>query len=327
MEIGKIPNEELQDIIFNKIKINHKEVLLGAGIGLDTSILDFKDDLFVISTDPITGSEKGIGKLSVNISCNDIATQGAIPIGILITILIPPSATKENLVEIVDDIINTCKINNVDLIGGHTEVTDSVNRFVLSSVCIGKKKNLPKEATKENDYLIMTKYAALEGSAILALDKEEELKKILNEEELNIAKELMNETSVIKEGIIGNKNNASLMHDVTEGGLLGACWEMSQASGLGLEIYEDQIPILPVSLKICQHFKIDPLRLISSGSMLIALKDKDKLLKALEKENIKASVIGQFKKKNKIILINKEKEEKEISPPESDELYRVITER
>ena len=323
MKDGKLSNENLEKILFNKIKIKNKEVMIGAGIGKDTAMLDFKNDLFIISTDPITGSKNGIGKLCVNISCNDIATAMARPVAMMITMLIPTYAKIKDVEEIIDEILLTCDENDVDLIGGHTEVTSSVNKFILSGVCIGKKEKREGLSPRAGDKIVMSKYAGLEGSAIAALDLDEEIKKILSDDELKRTKELINHTNVIKEGLIAKDHEVSLLHDATEGGVLGGVWEMATNSDLGAVINIDEIPILNETKKIAEHFDIDPYKLISSGVMLfITTKDKE-LIEALKKENIPANTIGYLTEEKEIYTIKNNKKEL-LEPPKQDELYKII---
>lgn len=323
MEEGKLTNHTLQKILFDKINIKNKEVLIGAGIGKDTALLNFEEDLFSISTDPITGSKNGIGRLCVNISCNDIATSMATPVAMLVTMLIPTYANIEDVEEIIDEILLTCEENNVDLIGGHTEVTSSVNKFILSGVCIGRKENISHPTPKANDKIVMSKYAGLEGSAIISLDLKKEVEKFLTKEEISKTSKLIKDTSVIKEGLIAKNLNVSLLHDATEGGILGGVWEMAENSGLGAIIDIDKILILDETKKIAKHFNINPYKLISSGVMLFITDDDEKLKKELDKQNIPSSTIGYLTKEKEIYTLKNGVKEI-LSPPSQDELYKVI---
>lgn len=323
MEEGKLTNHTLQKILFDKINIKNKEVLIGAGIGKDTALLNFEGDLFSISTDPITGSKNGIGRLCVNISCNDIATSMATPVAMMVTMLIPTYANIEDVEEIIDEILLTCEENNVDLIGGHTEVTSSVNKFILSGVCIGRKENISHPTPKANDKIVMSKYAGLEGSAIISLDLKEEVEKFLTKEEISKTSKLIKDTSVIKEGLIAKNLNVSLLHDATEGGILGGVWEMAENSGLGAIIDINKILIMDETKKIAKHFNINPYKLISSGVMLFITDNDEKLIEELNKQNIPSSTIGYLTKEKEIYILKNGVKEI-LSPPSQDELYKVI---
>jgi len=327
MDIGKLPNNVLKEIILDKIKNKRKEVLIRPKIGEDCSALNLSDNLCVLSTDPITGATKDIGRIAVHISCNDVASCGAEPVGLLLTILAPKEATTEQLEEIMGQACSTADDLNVDILGGHTEVTDCVNRFVVISTVVGKvgKDNLiTTSGAKEGDYIIMTKYAGLEGTAILANDFETELKKHIDERLVDSAKGHINEISVVREGLIAASFGVSSMHDATEGGVLGAIWEVLEASGKGAVVYMDKIPIKEETREICKFFSINPLRLISSGCMIITCNKGEELVQKLNKEGIKATIIGTVTADKRKKLVGSGFET-EIEQPEADELYKVVS--
>lgn len=327
MEIGKLPNEVLEEIVINNIKYKRKEVLMGSKVGEDTGIVDFEDDYCVVSTDPITGATKNIGKLAVYITLNDAATKGADPVALLITLLCPAEITKEEIDSIMKEIAEAAKDEKVEIIGGHTEITDAVNRVIINSTVLAriKKEYLPNyENIKIGDKLIVTKWLGLEGTNILVNELGEKAFSILTKDEIELSKQIINNISVVKEGKVGVENGALYMHDITEGGLYGAIWEASNAIGKGIRIYEEKIPVLEVTKKICEFFGINPFKLISSGSMLMIVpKEKlDEVVLSLEKENIIATSIGEIVKEG-VVSVNGGLE-KPIDSPKSDELYKAL---
>ncbi|NLY76864.1 MAG: AIR synthase [Tissierellia bacterium] len=328
MEIGKLPNHLLEEIVFKNIKNKRKEVLMGAAIGEDNAIIDFGDEICAISTDPITGTTKHIGKLAVYISCNDVSSSGAEPIGVLLTILAPPHTTEKDIETIMTDAGEASKELNVEIIGGHTEITDAVNRIVVSSTVIGKQKKekmIDSKKVKVGDKILMTKYAGIEGTTILAKELREYLIGKLGKDKLEEARSLYKHISVMKEGIICGKVGVNYMHDITEGGVLGAIWEAAAAIGKGVKVYEDLIPMKEVTREISKILNIDPYRLISSGSMLIiAKKEKVSLLKEkLSEEGIEVTEIGEVIEEG--IYLQKKDGLAEIAPPSSDELYKALS--
>src|SRR5699024_1096653 len=179
MEIGKVPSDILERIIFENIENKREEVLVKAGIGEDNAIIDFGEYVCAISTDPITGATKDIGSLAIHISCNDVASSGAEPIAVLMTIMAPPKTTEEDLKTIMEEASKASKELDVEIVGGHTEITDAVNRIVISTTVIGKQlkgKMLNPKEIKVGDKVLMTKYAGIEGTAILSKELEENLK-------------------------------------------------------------------------------------------------------------------------------------------------------
>lgn len=132
MKEGKLDFEDLRNIILNNKTIKRKEVKIRNDVGEDCSIIDFGEYEGIFSTDPITGASENVGKLAVHINCNDIASAGGEPIGILVTILAPTSSTLQEINEIMKEINEEAAKINVEIIGGHTEVTSAVNKMVIS---------------------------------------------------------------------------------------------------------------------------------------------------------------------------------------------------
>lgn len=328
MEIGKLPNDLLEKIVLKNIKNKRKEVIARSGVGEDTAILDFKGDLFVISTDPITGATKDIGSLAVHISCNDVATTGAEPVGVLLTILAPPNTSEEDLANIMEDAGKASKEINVEIVGGHTEITDAVNRVVVNTTVIGKqsKKDLPKvDDIKVGDKVLITKHIGIEGTSIIAKELEEKLIIKLGKDKIQRAKDMGKMISVVKEGQISSHIGVKYMHDITEGGVYGAIWEASKAIGKGIKIWKDSIPVENITKEIGEILNIDIYRLISSGSMLIIGEETklSKIQNELNMVNIDSKIIGEVIKEG-LILEEKEKIYN-IDPPGSDELYRALS--
>lgn len=324
MRVGKLNWDELNYIINNHRGKLREEVEVSNGIGEDCAIIDFGINQCVISTDPVTGADENIGKIAVNINCNDIASCGVEPLGILVTILAPPKTTIDELHDLMNEIHEeACKVD-VQIIGGHTEITEAVNKIVVSCTAIGKSDGVNAISTagaKIGDSIIVTKELCLEGTSILVNDYEERCKKILTDEEVKEAKGYVENISVVKEGKIGGVEAATSMHDITEGGVLGALWEVANASNVGFKVHKSKMPITEITSKVCNEFNVDPLRLISSGSMLITTKEPEKLLRALEDNGIKGSKIGEITARNGIVI--DQHGAKEVEPPEADELFNI----
>jgi hydrogenase expression/formation protein HypE len=174
------------------------------------------------------------------------------------------------------------------------------------------------------DAVLMTKTAGLEGTAILAHDKETELKTKLSAEMLEGAKALKNQISVVPEGMIAGRMGANSMHDATEGGILGALWELAEASGKGLRVNLEKIPVLPETWAVCDSFGLNPYRLISSGVMVITLpREKVAALgRALTDAGIAWTEVGTITEKD--LYIVKGNKTELLDPPDVDELYRVL---
>ena len=328
MKIGKLTINDLRELIFKNIRNNRSEVITNPEIGGDCAVITTSgEDVIYLSSDPITGAANSLGKLSVNINANDIATSGVAPLGVMLTILAPPGTNRESIEEIIKEAQSECDMLNMSILGGHTEITDAVNRIVLSvtAIGIGKKSQMKdRRAAMPGDVLIITKGIGIEGTGIIASEKSNILEESFGEEFVKKCKNYLNMTSVVKDGVIANKY-AKGMHDVTEGGLLGALWEMCELYKLGCKVQYEKIKISDEIKKVTEFFGIDPLKLISSGTMLISVaKDEAKeLMEELKKSGIESYEIGVLIETSDKILV-KDGVLTKIQEPESDELYKVF---
>lgn len=325
MKIGKLDPANLEKLVLQRLPVLSDDIVCGPSTGLDCAAIRFKDGLAVLSTDPITGAAADIGSLCVHVSCNDLAAFGIRPKGLLLVLIAPPSATAEEVAFVIEQASQTAKELDVSIIGGHTEVSDAVTRFVVTTTAIGFAENgqmVQSDGGKPGDTLLMTKTAGIEGTAILAADQKAKLQAQMTEQELKAARQFLAGISVVPEGIIGGQQGAHAMHDATEGGILGAAWEMAQACGLGLEIDLDAIPVDPLTQKIASILNINPLRLISSGTLLIATDHPDQIIQSMANQGILCTAFGQLTKSSHYLQIHKGVCEA-LDPPGPDELYKI----
>ncbi len=318
MKIGKLTNQELERFVIGKLKIKRNEVIQGSGVGVDCAVLNLGGDYCTISTDPITAADKGAGKLAVHISANDIAASGAEPFALLVTILVPPDHTLQKLAVIMEDIASEAEKMNMDIVGGHTEVTNAVNKPVVSVTALGKTRRILQHTDiRPGDQLILTKECGIEGALVICSDYPEKCAAVLDEEDKSLLSRMEGMLSVVEEAKIASEAGAIAMHDITEGGVLGAAYEMAEAAGLGLSLNVKGIPVNKVCQKVCRQFGLNPYRLISSGSMLIAARGET-VLSALKAAGIEANAIGIFTEKG-----IKDEEGKSIEAPSQDELFKL----
>lgn len=324
--IGKLTNDQLKQIILSGITPLRDDVVLRPGIGVDCGAIRAGGAVCVFSTDPITAASHDAGRLAVHVSLNDVAAAGAEPAGLLLTIMAPPGTDPALLGEYVRQAQEEAAKLNVEIIGGHTEFTDAVRRTVLCTTAIGIAPEggrvFSSRGARSGDELVLTKWAGMEGTAIIASDLRQFAEKCLTPEEISFAQSLSRQISVVPEGRLAVKLSVTAMHDVTEGGVLGAAWEMAEASGCGVEIDTPQIPLLDVTKKLCAAGGLNPYRLISSGCMLMAAVSAKQVVKSLAAKGIQAAAIGRFVPSGSSWLVNGVKEE--LLAPESDELYKLL---
>ena len=303
------------------------EVILGPGIGEDCAALALaEDEILVMSTDPITGTAKDIGKLAIQITANDLASAGAEPIGVMLTILLPDGTREIALKRIMEQMECACREAKMQILGGHTEVTAVVNQPVVNVAGVAKAKKgslISTAGARAGMDIVVSKWVGIEGTMIFAKEKEAELKEHFPADFVDTAIGFDRYLSVVPEAAVATQSSVAAMHDVTEGGLFGALWEMAEASGVGLEIDLKKIPIRQETVEICEYFDVNPYGLISSGMMLMASADGNALVLALQEAGIPANVIGKATEGNDRVIIRDE-ERRFLEPPKTDELYKVL---
>lgn len=327
MKIGKVPENVLKRSVIRQLHTKREEVLVGAAVGEDCAAVELAaDEMFVISTDPITGTAQDIGKLAILITTNDLASAGAKPVGVMLTILLPEDFEEPELRNLMQQLEAACKEVSVQIMGGHTEVTRAVRQPVVTVCGVGKAKKgklVTTGGARPGMDMIATKWIGLEGTSIIAKEKEAELLTRYAADFIQEAKDFDRYLSVMGEAAVAVLNGVSAMHDVTEGGIFGALWEMAEASGVGLEIDLKRIPIRQETVEICEFFDVNPYELISSGCMLMAAEDGNTLVRKLDKAGIPAVVIGKATAGNDRVIVNEE-ERRFLEPPKTDELYKVV---
>ncbi|WP_458459149.1 AIR synthase family protein [Pseudobutyrivibrio sp.] len=326
MEIGKLKESVLKRSVIKQLHVKRPEVGSGPSIGEDCATLQVgPDEEIVMSTDPITGTASDIGELAVTVSINDLASAGAEPIGILLTILLTPRMREAKLKAIMEQVDNACKRYNVQVMGGHTEVTEVVNQPLISVTAVGKVKKGQMVSTggaKPGMDLVVTKWIGLEGTSIIAKDHEEELLTRLPKNLVDSAKDFDKYLSVLPESRVAVEHGVAAMHDITEGGIFGALWEMGEASGVGLDVDLKSIPVKQETIEVCEFFGINPYELISSGAMLIATNDGNELVRKLAEAGVASAIIGKSNSSNDKRVISGD-EVRFLEPPKADALYSV----
>lgn len=326
MKIGKVSETVLKRSIFKQIHTKRDEVLLGAGVGEDCAAVKLSPgEIFVISTDPITGTVKDVGMLAIQITANDLASSGAEPVGVMLTVLLPEEIEEEDIREMMRQVEEACAHFHIQVMGGHTEVTRAVTQPVISVTGVGKVREdrlVSTAGAKPGQDILVTKWIGIEGTSIIAKEKEKELLERFSQAFVDTAKGFDQYLSVLPDSRIAVEHGVSAMHDVTEGGIYGALWEVAEASGIGLEIDLKAIPIRQEAIEICEYFELNPYYLISSGCMLMAADQGHDLVRKLEAAGIPAAVIGKATD-GKARRIWNGGEESYLERPKTDELYKI----
>jgi hydrogenase expression/formation protein HypE len=297
---GKLPNDLLENFLAG-FSFNDPSVLINAGVGEDAAAVDIvQEEILVLKSDPITFATDSIGHYAVLINANDIATSGAAPRWFLTTLFFPPGVTPSAVHQVMHELETMCRRWDITLCGGHTEITDAVSRPVVTGMMVGtvtKDRLVDKRDIQPGDSVLMTKALAVEGTAVIARDHGDRLSTFgMSEFEIEAAKQLLSSISILEEAkIVSNSGWGTAMHDVTEGGLSTAVGELSIAGGYEIQINMDDIPVFPLTEKICRLLHLDPMGLIGSGSLLICCRRKkcDPLMKKIKSAGIDIVRIGE----------------------------------
>lgn len=306
--VGKLPIKTLERLL-KRNKIKDPRVIVGPGIGEDAAVIDTGGSRYLIAkTDPITFTADQIGWYAVHINANDIATKGARPLWYLATLLLPEDLTTDDLAEqIFQDTLKACNSIGVSLVGGHTEITNGLSRPIVVGQMLGevdKERLVRADGARKGDVIVLTKGIAIEGTAVIAREREAEMLQILGEQTFRRCRNFMHQPgiSVLKEALAASQyGSVHAMHDPTEGGLATALHEVARAAGVGLLVRAEAVPVFAETQAICNHYHLDPMGLIASGALLIILAahELENLLSRLQSEGIEAAEIGEVTEKSK----------------------------
>ncbi len=312
--------EELQKYVLDKLSYSRSEVVLSAAQGEDCAAVK-TNEFVLLSSDPITAAMPAdkLGELAVSVCCNDIVACGGEPFALMLTLIVPPDASESDIEQIMAAASAKAASANVAIIGGHTEFSDCVIRPIVSGTAIGKTERLVKKTSlRVGDKLYVTKTLGMEGTTIIVDGGKESL----SQAEKSLCETYRKQLSVEKEGrILRDSPFVSIMHDITEGGVIGAVAEVCLGCGKGALMYEKAFPVSDFTKRLCNKYEINPARLISSGSMLFAANDAEPVEKLIA-AGIEVSEIGVITD-GEVLLVGIDGMETVVKP-ESDEMYKYF---
>ncbi len=297
---GKLPNELLEQYLA-ELKVRDPSILIHPGVGEDVAAVRIQEDeILVLKSDPITFTCDAMGQYAVSVNANDIATSGAVPRWFLTTLLFPPGTSPSQVRTVMAELGRVSRQLKITLCGGHTEITDAVQRPVVIGMMAGTVRQrdlIEKKNMRQGDTILMTKQVAVEGISIIARD----FQKLLSEKgisagEIEAAQKMLDQISILPEARFAcRREGVSAMHDVTEGGLATAVAELSSAGGCKIAVDMETIPIPELTRRICGAVGIDPLGLIGSGSLLICCRPElaERLCQNIRRQGIAAVQIGR----------------------------------
>lgn len=335
MDVGKLPNEMLARLLD---KVHHRDprVIVGPGIGRDATVIDTGGPkLLVAKTDPITFASDMIGWYAVNINANDVACTGAQPSWFLATVLLPEGASRELAESVFDQITGACDELEIELVGGHTEVTFGLDRPIVVGALLGeveRERLVRPDGGRPGDALILTKGIAIEGTGVLAREAGQRLEMLrMSPGDIAAAKRYIVDPgiSVVREAAAAcDAVRVHAMHDPTEGGLATALHELAEASGVGIIAQEEAIEVLPLTRAVCDAAGLDPLGLLASGALLIVVAEAQsaRALAAIQTTGRAAWRIGSLAAAAEGVIMVSKSQRQALPRFARDEVARFLTE-
>ena len=325
MRIGKITENALKRSVLKQIKTEFKKET-SAAVGTDCAFSKEKKTFSTIA--PITEAVSDCGFYAVINAVNGLLSQAVVPEQVNVSILLPPDAEEPTLKQIVSDAITACKLAGVVYTGGHTEVTTSVTRPVVTAVCIGSEikpggGQLLEGTPQEGDFLVVSKWAGLEGTAMLAKEKFEDLKTKYPAPFIGEACDFKKILLIKDDMEAALEAGISAAHDLSNGGVFAGLWEIAQKAGLGLSADLHSIPLRQETIEICEFFEINPYQLTSGGAVIFATPNGERLVDALADKGIPSAVVGSLVKGNNKVIVNAD-ETRFLELPQADEIHKIL---
>jgi hydrogenase expression/formation protein HypE len=300
LPVGKLPPDLLARLIA-RAPTEDDRLVEGPGIGVDCAVLDLDEHLLVCKTDPVTFATDALGRYLVEVNANDLATTGATPRWLMVTLLLPETGTDAALAEtLMDQIGAVCRGLGIALIGGHTEITYGLERPIAVGALMGLAEPgrlVTPRGARAGDRLLLTKSVPIEATAILARERPDRLRALLMDGDLESARRYLDDPGIgiTRDARIAlDAGRVTAMHDPTEGGLAAALWELANASGCVLRFDPALVPVTPLSARICSALAVDPLAAIASGALLLTAppEDAERIRAALTAAGIPCTGIG-----------------------------------
>lgn len=327
MKIGKISEPMLKRSVLKRISYKDKTLFKGAGLSRDFASMNInEDENVVLSTDTVVYGVDNIALYGVTKTANNIATAGAVIKGILVSVTMPSNTMESDINFLMREIASVCKEKKIEIIGGHSETVPYVTKMIVTFTGIGVRKkncNIDISNIKPNMDIVMSKEIGIEGTAILAINREEELLKRFQKSFVDMTKKAVNDISIVKEAEIATGFNVSAMHDVSRGGIFGALWEMAASVSLGVEVNLEKIRVRQETIEVCELLGLNPYTLVSGGALLMITENGEELKEELLNNNIHAEVIGKITASNDRVVIKGE-ERRYLEPPKTDEINKFI---
>lgn len=338
-EIGKISADIFNELIFPYLGKQRPEILVGPQHGVDVGIVEIGNKAVAMTSDPVfIVPEYGFKRaawFATHILASDVVTSGFPPTYLTIDLNLPLSMTEEELTTVWKTIHEECKKMGMSIVCGHTARYDNCHYPMVGGATVLAVGDVdayvsPKFA-RVGDKIIVTKGPAIEASGIFATMFPKLLAKQFGENFVKEAQSLFLKMSVVKDALTAVKigvrdDGISAMHDATECGIWGGVYEIAQAADVGVRIEKEKIVVEECVKDICNLFKIDPYKSISEGTLIITCREKkaEEVVKALNIDNIRASIVGELIDVKFGMKLIEDGREKKLMHPKVDPFWKAF---
>lgn len=326
MKTGKLPEHTFKRSVINPIRYHLPDITFRAAVGHDGAVCG--DMVTTIATTAFYYAGNEIYALDNAI--NNLIAAGGKPYGISVGLLLPERSEEVTLRRITDNLYAKAEEYRIGILAGHTELVPTVTAPTITITAYGTKiwENRHKEVTTDMD-IVMTKWTGLYGGAVLAKLKKDELITRYPKSYIEVAESymkytsLMPELAVIEAAVAENPDCIYAAHDVSNGGIFGALWQLLSACNSGAEFSIEAIKMKQEIIEVCEFFDISPYMMNGQGSLLMVSKDGKYLVEAMKQAGIEANVIGKtIEAKDRKIIVGDE--ERFLVPPKGDALNVVF---
>jgi hydrogenase expression/formation protein HypE len=334
--LGKISFDFFNRIIYPKLGSDDAAVIVKPQHGVDFGVVDLGDKVMVLSTDPFyIAKELGIEKatwFAVHIIASDVAVSGIPPRYLSIDLNLPPEITEDELTRLWDVVDSECKALGVAVVTGHTARYAGCTYPMVGGATmfgIDKKERLIIPQARPGDAVIVSKGPAIETTGLMSAYFPRFLEERYGAEFVKKAQAMFYQMSTVKDALIAaSVKGVTAMHDATECGVFGGLCEMAQHSGVGMNIYLDEMIVQDEVKKTCGCFGIDPYCAISEGTLLAtARREKAQdVINALKSEGIPASIVGEVTREGEAIYVFEKGAKRSLEHPKIDPFWSTFEE-
>jgi hydrogenase expression/formation protein HypE len=308
---GKATSELFEQVILRRLGAGDDDVLVGPQHGVDVGVVRVADGVaMALTADPVFvvpayGWERAAW-FAVHILASDASTSGLPLRWMSVDLNLPPSISDEDLTALWDAFHRTCEELGIAVVTGHTGRYDGCDwPMVGGATCLAlgaADAFVTSTMARVGDAVVVTKGAAIETTALFAATFPDRLGAAVGQDILRAADALFESMTVVPEAVLARgfglrDAGVTSMHDATEGGVLGGLLEVATASGTGIRVDRDRIPVRPEVHAVCEHIGIDPYIAISEGSLIATVVPEraEAFVQMLAGAGIDASVVGELR--------------------------------